>query len=217
MLIGTLIFLKSDNESHPEEKQSYTAKNIQKPSKKSTLEHVVILEPSMQFIQNISSEKENLIPQQSAPNLAESSILPKKSLLTNVEKTITPKALPTTTPSTTSGATISTKKPAIMHDNDVFNIKEIEERFRSNSNPHLGLYIARYHYDHANYNEAYNYALKTNSINNTLEESWIVFSKALVKLGKTDQAKKTLHLYISKSNSEEAKALLNSIESGEFR
>jgi two-component SAPR family response regulator len=143
--------------------------------------------------------------------------LPKKSLLTNVEKTITPKALPSTTAFSSSSVTVNTKKPTIIHDNDVFNIKEIEERFRSNSNPHLGLYIARYHYDHADYNEAYNYALKTNSISNTLEESWIVFSKSLVKLGRTDQAKKTLQLYISKSNSEEAKSLLNSIEHGEFK
>lgn len=216
-LIGTLIFLKSDNESHLEEKQLYTAKNIQRSSKKSSSEHAVILEPSMQFIQNISSEKENLMPQQSAPNLPASNILPKKSLLTNVEKTITPKALPSTTAFSSSSVTVNTKKPTIIHDNDVFNIKEIEERFRSNSNPHLGLYIARYHYDHADYNEAYNYALKTNSISNTLEESWIVFSKSLVKLGRTDQAKKTLQLYISKSNSEEAKLLLNSIEHGEFK
>jgi len=92
-----------------------------------------------------------------------------------------------------------------------FDIHEIEDRFKNNSNPHLGLYIARYHYDNGNYHEAYNYALKTNAINNSLEESWIIFAKSLVKLGRTEQAKKTLQLYISQSNSEEAKSLLNNL------
>ena len=109
----------------------------------------------------------------------------------------------------------NTKTSSINRDTEVFDIHEIEERFKSNSNPHLGLYIARYHYDHANYTEAYNYALKTNAINNTVEESWLIFAKSLVKLGKTDQAKKTLQQYISHSNSDNARNLLDSLEKGD--
>ena len=105
----------------------------------------------------------------------------------------------------------------MKRDSSTFDISEIENRFKENSNPHLGLYIARYHYDHGNYNEAYNYALKTNAINNNIEESWLIFAKSLVKLGKSDQAKKTLQFYISQSNSENAKNLLNSIEQGNIK
>jgi len=112
----------------------------------------------------------------------------------------------------------SLKKPStINRDTVTFDIHEIEDRFQNNSNPHLGLYIARYHYDHGNYSEAYNYALKTNAINNTIEESWLIFAKSMVKLGKSDQAKKTLQLYISQSNSDSARSLLESLEKGESK
>lgn len=96
-------------------------------------------------------------------------------------------------------------------------IEELQNRFKETSNANLGLYIAKYHYDRGNYAEAYNYALKTNAINSRIEESWLLFSKALVKLGRTEQAKKTLQLYVQQSDSDAAKALLNSIEKGAFK
>ncbi|MFZ2889639.1 tetratricopeptide repeat protein, partial [Sulfuricurvum sp.] len=98
-----------------------------------------------------------------------------------------------------------------------FNINDLQQRFKETSNANLGLFIARYYYDRGEYSEAYNYALKTNSINNKVDESWIIFSKSLVKLGRVDQAKKTLQLYISQSNSEAAHNLLDSIEKGNFK
>ena len=112
---------------------------------------------------------------------------------------------------------VKTKIPTMKRDSGTFEISEIEDRFRENSNPHLGLYIARYYYERGKYNEAYNYALKTNAINNNMEESWLIFAKSLVKLGKSEQAKKTLQFYISQSNSESAKNLLNSIEQGNVK
>ncbi len=93
-------------------------------------------------------------------------------------------------------------------------IHEMEDRFKNNNSPYVGLYIARYYYDHGNYNEAYNYALKTNALNNSMEESWLLVAKSLVKLGKTDQAKRALQVYVSQSNSERARNLLDSLEGG---
>jgi hypothetical protein len=93
-------------------------------------------------------------------------------------------------------------------------IHEMEDRFKNNNNPYLGLYIARYYYDHGNYNDAYNYALKTNALNNAMEESWLIATKSLVKLGKTDQAKRALQVYVAQSNSERARNLLDSLEGG---
>jgi hypothetical protein len=103
------------------------------------------------------------------------------------------------------------KLTSIKRDDTTFDIHEIEDRFKENSNPNLGVYIARYHYDHGNYSEAYNYALKTNSINSSMDDSWLIFAKSLVKLGKEEQAKKTLQLYISNSNSLNAKNYLDSL------
>lgn len=93
-------------------------------------------------------------------------------------------------------------------------IHEMEDRFKNNNSPYVGLYIARYYYDHGNYNDAYNYALKTNTLNNSMEESWLLVAKSLVKLGKTDQAKRALQVYIAQSNSERARNLLDSLEGG---
>lgn len=179
-------------------------------------EDTMILEPSMDFIQSMNSPsiptavisaavapiasptKSTLVPNPIPPPLA----TPAKEPLSKTQ----PQPIPKATQPVLKG-----KLSSIKRDDAAFDIHEIEERFKENSNPNLGLYIARYHYDHGNYSEAYNYALKTNAINNTMDDSWLIFAKSLVKLGKVDQAKKTLQLYISNSNSESAKNLLDTL------
>ena len=175
------------------------------------------LEPSMQFIQSMSSTTQPIQEVQTLPQTLPTKISAKQKAPV-VVTTLHP--INDTTPSVAVVSTPLSARPqesTMKHDSNSFDIHEIEDRFKVNSNPHLGLYIARYHYEHANYNEAYNYALKTNSINNTMEESWLIFAKSLVKLGKNDQARKTLQLYITQSNSESAKNLLNSIEQGNLK
>jgi len=183
--------------------------------KTSVQEEAMVLEPSMQFIQSITVTAPDITvadvtPLPMTPKKAlplQKSIPSPSPILKNIQNTAPiPPPMPKLIQSNPSSQTTSIKR-----DSATFNIHEIEDRFANNSNPHLGLYIARYHYDNGNYNESYNYALKTNAINNTIEESWLIFTKSLIKLGKTEQAKKTLQLYISQSNSEEAKNLLNGL------
>lgn len=224
-VLGTIIvvitlnyFLNPDKVSIPLTIKKEVNQSKEEP-KTSVDEEAMVLEPSMQFIQSITTvpapditAAEVNIPATPLP------VTPKKIL--PVQKNI-PSPLPiiknvqnaSPTPSTRTliQSNLNNKTTSIKRDSTTFNIHEIEDRFTSNSNPHLGLYIARYHYDNGNYSEAYNYALKTNAINNTIEESWLIFVKSLIKLGKTEQAKKTLQLYISQSNSEEAKNLLNGL------
>ncbi|MDD4856254.1 MAG: hypothetical protein PHQ22_05815 [Sulfuricurvum sp.] len=206
----------NNNASLPDIKKENNPKKIQLIVPMN--EEPMVLEPSMQFIQSLpapTSETNAISPstlkitpkavisQKSAPPIQSSEIKPITAVLPVTSSVIQTK---------------QTNKPSsINRDTAAFDIHEIEERFKNNSNPHLGLYIARYHYDHTNYSEAYNYALKTNAINNTIEESWLIFIKSLIKLGKTDQAKKTLQLYISQSNSDSAKILLDSLEKEESK
>jgi len=204
---------------HVKESNKYTASTLVKEKPKNIVIQTkdtnteIILEPSMQFIETMTST----INQNPAPSINISSLTPKK---VEIIQKIIPLSTPTkiaqniiTPPQLISPAIKSINKPSsIKRDTAAFDIHEIEDRFKNNSNPHLGLYIARYHYDHENYNEAYNYALKTNAINNTIEESWLIFAKSMVKLGKIDPAKKTLQLYISQSNSDAARNLLDSLE-----
>ncbi|MEN4052236.1 MULTISPECIES: hypothetical protein [Sulfurimonas] len=96
-------------------------------------------------------------------------------------------------------------------------IKEIITRFKKNNNPALSLFVAKKYYELGNYEQAYNYALITNAINNDIEDSWLIFAKSLVKLNKRDMAIKTLKEYIKYSHSGNAKILLNDIQSGKFK
>ena len=96
-------------------------------------------------------------------------------------------------------------------------IKEIIGRFKKNNNPALSLFVAKKYYELGNYEQAYNYALITNGINNDIEESWLVFAKSLVKLNRKEMAIKTLKEYIKYSHSGNARILLNDIESGKFK
>lgn len=220
-VVGTIIvvitlyyFLNPDKESIPLTIKKEVNQSKEEP-KTSVHDEAMVLEPSMQFIQSITTVT---APDITAPEVNTPAtpllVTPKKTL--PVQKVI-PSPLPiikniqNTIPTPPMPKLIQSNPNSIKRDSATFNIHEIEDRFTNNSNPHLGLYIARYHYDNGNYNESYNYALKTNAINNTIEESWLIFSKSLIKLGKTEQAKKTLQLYISQSDSEEAKNLLNSL------
>lgn len=207
-----MISLHSNNKaSLPDIKKENSPKKTQPISPIN--EAPMVLEPSMQFVQSLPSPTS--VTNEVSPStikISPKTVIPQKSI-----PPIPPSEIkPTTASLPVTASAIQTKqtnKPSsINRDTAAFDIHEIEERFKNNSNPHLGLYIARYHYDHANYSEAYNYALKTNAINNTIEESWLIFTKSLIKLGKTDQAKKTLQLYISQSNSDSAKSLLDSLE-----
>ncbi len=177
-------------------------------------EDTMILEPSMDFIQSMNPPS---IPTADETAVDAPVASPKRTLIPNAVPPQAPPAkepLSKTQPPPIPKATqpvLKGKLSSIKRDDAAFDIHEIEERFRENSNPNLGLYIARYHYDHGNYSEAYNYALKTNAINNTMDDSWLIFAKSLVKLGKVDQAKKTLQLYISNSNSESAKNFLDTL------
>lgn len=173
-------------------------------------EGAMILEPSMHFIESmdVSSDPATRI----AINIP--------SLTVPVQPPKTPiSSLPALTPAVVQKQAVKAPLPTvkgnlttIKRDDAAFDIHEIENRFKDNSNPNLGVYIARYHYDHGNYIEAYNYALKTNSINNSIDDNWLIFAKSLVKLGKEETAKKTLQLYISNSNSKAAKNYLDTLD-----
>lgn len=205
IIISTLVVLKHTT-SIPKEPVKEKI-----PSVIPTNEAAMILEPSMQFVQSLPTTAPEVSPSNPL-NIATKVVIPQKSILQVVIPPIKPSATSTTiVPSVVHPSSLK-KASSINRDTVEFDIHEIEERFQNNSNPHLGLYIARYHYDHGNYSESYNYALKTNAINNTMEESWLIFAKSMVKLGKTDQAKKALQQYISQSNSESARNLLESLE-----
>ncbi len=109
-------------------------------------------------------------------------------------------------------ATISFVKQKTSDD-----IDHVIKRFEKNNNPALGLFIAKRYYKLKDYQKSYSYAFLTNEISADIDESWIIFSKSLVKLGKKEMAIKTLLKYIQQSNSNNAKVLLENIRTGKFK
>lgn len=179
----------------------------------------VVLEPSMEFVQALSEKS------QIDTSPSDTANVPGIKPVNHVVASIPPPPVPKSLAVADSQQTMPKVQPmqssktmlSVNRNESPLDILEVQQRFKETSNPTLGLFIARYYYDHGDYSEAYNYALKTNAINSRIDESWIIFSKSLVKLGKTDQAKKTLQLYISQSGSDTAKALLDLIEKGSFK
>lgn len=95
-------------------------------------------------------------------------------------------------------------------------IESIEENFSKSRRYQDSLYLARAYYKKGNYTQAQKWALVTNDINSKLEESWLIFAKAKVKLGKLSEAQQVLTAYIAKTHSSKAKALLRKIKKGKL-
>lgn len=108
--------------------------------------------------------------------------------------------------------TIKIKRETTQND-----IQHVIKRFKKNNNPALSLFVAKRYYELGEYHKSYNYALITNEIDDSIDASWIVFARSLVKLNEKDEAIKTLNKYIEHSHSSQAKILLDDIRTGKFK
>jgi hypothetical protein len=94
---------------------------------------------------------------------------------------------------------------------DAQDIIDVLERFKKNKKPALSLFAAKRYYALEQYTNAYNYALITNELDSTIEESWLIAAKSLVKMQKKDDAIRLLNTFIKSSHSMRAKMLLDQI------
>jgi len=94
--------------------------------------------------------------------------------------------------------------------------KDVEKRFKQSHDIDDSLFLARSYYKKGNYKKSEHWALETNKVSPNIEESMIIFVKSKMKLGRKHEARNILTAYIKKSNSQEAKKLLYSIENGKF-
>ena len=90
----------------------------------------------------------------------------------------------------------------------------MKEKFSKSNSPRDALLLAKTYYKNSNYKEAEQWALSANKLNNSLEESWLLFAKSKAKLGKKKEALKILVSYYKKSNSIKAKRLIGQIQTG---
>ena len=71
----------------------------------------------------------------------------------------------------------------------------LREQFLKTNNPTIALELARLNFRNNNFKEAIKWSLAANDIDNSLEESWIIFAKSKYKLKQSDDAVKALREY----------------------
>ena len=157
----------------------------------------LVLHPSFDFIQKINVKTEKpIIKEDIVTNLVQKEIQQKPEQKTQITQT--------------------NNDIKIQRQNTNKDIEHVLKRFENNKNPALSLFVAKKYYELGSYDKAYNYALITNDINNEIDESWLIFTKSMVKLNQKNKAIKLLQEYIKHSHSAEAKTLLDDIISGKF-
>lgn len=72
--------------------------------------------------------------------------------------------------------------------------------------------IARHFFASDSYPEAIKWALAANQLNSADDESWLIFAKASLAVGESDQAKKALETYLLKRDSLRVRQLYQSIK-----
>jgi len=165
------------------------------------------LAPSLDFMKNMQHAH--------LPYYKEEPIIENQSVSAIVEETQKPEPLEKIQEAVVAEEEI--KKIRIKRRDASKDIRDIIKRFKKNNNPALSLFVAKKYYELGEYHKAYNYALITNQINRDIDESWIIFTKSLVKLKQKKMAIKTLNEYLKSSHSSSAKILLDEIISGKFK
>jgi hypothetical protein len=164
-------------------------------------EEKLILKPNLDFLENIkSSQISNIVNEPSQhedmiTSTAEEKIINLNQIQQEVEN----------------------KSISITKHTSENELKDIIERFNKSKNVALGLFLAKHYYRVADFENAYNYSLLVNELDENIEDSWIIFASSQVKMGKSDQAIAVLEAYIKNKNSQKAKLLLADIKKGAFK
>jgi len=100
----------------------------------------------------------------------------------------------------------------IIDSTSVSGYKDVEKRFFESHDIDDALFLARSYYKNGDYEKAQYWALETNKLDESKEESLFIFVKSKVKLGHKNEALSILTSYVKQSDSKEGKKLLYRIE-----
>ena len=92
--------------------------------------------------------------------------------------------------------------------------REVERRFLQSHDTEDALFLAKSYYAKGNYVKAEYWALEANKVDDNIEESWLIFVKSKVKLGHKNEAIRILTEYVKRSNSPQARILLEKMTKG---
>ncbi|KIM05457.1 MAG: hypothetical protein KN64_02950 [Sulfurovum sp. AS07-7] len=91
-------------------------------------------------------------------------------------------------------------------------LQNMEEKFKESGNARDAVVIARTHYENKDYAKASQWALKANTMDKNLDESWTVFAKSKAKMGQEKDAVKILEQYGARGRDGEAQALIEKVK-----
>lgn len=188
------------------------ADNTQEQTKMETKEDksTLVLKPSLHFMDNIEDGLPAFIEEEMPHQEPVASSIEENNLSTVLDEE-------GNTDITDPSEEANENRLNITSNKSDSDLKDVIRRFKKNKNPALSLFIAKRYYAAGEYQKSYNYALMTNEIDKNIEESWIIFSKSLVKLGQHELAINTLKSYLKTTKSTAADVLLRKIESGTFK
>jgi hypothetical protein len=93
-------------------------------------------------------------------------------------------------------------------------LETMKNKFSKSNSPRDALLVSKTYYKNAEYSKSEKWALSANKLDNSLEDSWLLFAKSKAKLGKKKEALKILVSYYKKSQSKKAKRLIGQIQTG---
>jgi tetratricopeptide (TPR) repeat protein len=100
----------------------------------------------------------------------------------------------------------------IIESSNIEAYNDVEKRFFATKNVDDSLFLAKAYYNMGKYKKSEFWALQTNKINSSIDESWIIFAKSKVKLGHKNEAINILQNYIKRTSSNLAKNSLLEIQ-----
>ncbi len=107
---------------------------------------------------------------------------------------------------------VSKKKRVFISSQNVGSLSFIKKKFYATNNIAFSLLLSEKFLEKKAYKKALKWALISNEIDENSEQSWILFAKAKVKLGKKQDALNALNVYLKNSSSTQVKKVLDDIK-----
>ncbi len=107
---------------------------------------------------------------------------------------------------------VASKKKVFISSQNVRSLSFIKKKFYATNNISFSLLLSQKFLEKKEYKKALKWALISNEIDETSEQSWILFAKAKIKLGKKQDALNALNIYLKNSNSTQVKKVLDDIK-----
>jgi len=103
------------------------------------------------------------------------------------------------------------KRAIFIETQEVSSIKFLKSKFKTTNLPTYSIMISKRYFEQKKYKQALKWALITNELDSSNEDSWIIFAKSKVKLNQKEDAINALSEYLRTYDSQRAESILQQI------